>query len=234
MTRVKICGVMNPQDIAVCIQAGADMIGFVVDYPVVVPWNLSVSAAKELIRQVPPFVSSCMVTGGSVSKVLELAYETRPHTVQLHYRETLREVQEISSLLQEQGIKTLKALRISAEGICDFEISDPAAAARELSQTGVAALVVDAHTSTMPGGTGVRVDAAIFQAVKQASLVPVVLAGGLTPENVRSVIEQTNPYAIDVLTGVEARTGYKDREKVRRLIKSVKQAAYAEMEPSGV
>ncbi|MDD2402203.1 MAG: phosphoribosylanthranilate isomerase, partial [Clostridia bacterium] len=63
MTRVKICGLMKRKDVNSCVQAGVHMVGFVVNYPVPVPWNLTMVEAKKLIYQVPPFVSTCVVTG---------------------------------------------------------------------------------------------------------------------------------------------------------------------------
>ena len=133
MTRVKICGLMNQKDVNLCVQAGVHMVGFVVDYPISVPWNLTMSKARELIHQVPPFVSACVVTGGTVKKVLDLVNETCPNVVQLHYKETLQEVKELAHQLKLRGVKTIKALRIDDKGNSDFEINDPIMAAQELA-----------------------------------------------------------------------------------------------------
>jgi phosphoribosylanthranilate isomerase len=224
VTRVKICGLMNKKDIEVCVQAGAHVLGFVVDYPVPVPWNLTTSAARKLIDGAPPFVSTCVVTGGAVPKVLDVVNATCPDIVQLHYKETLQDVKEIVGRLKPRGVKVIKALRIDADGNCDFEISDPAVAVRELARTGVSAVLVDSYTSTMPGGTGVRVDLSVFTAVQKVSPLPVILAGGLNPDNIRSVVQRVKPFAVDVLTGVEERPGCKDKEKICELIKSVYEA----------
>lgn len=224
MTRVKICGLMNRKDINLCVQAGVNMVGFVVDYPVPVPWNLTTVEARELIHHVPPFVSTCAVTGGSVGKVMELVNETCPNVVQLHYKETLQEIKELAYQLKLRGIKTIKALRIDGNGNCDFEISDPAKAARELAKTGVSAILVDSYTTAMPGGTGVTVDLSTFRTIQQESSSPVILAGGLSPTNILPLIQETHPYAVDVLTGVEERPGHKDPEKIDRFMQSVQLA----------
>lgn len=218
MTRVKICGLMHEADVALCVQAGVHTVGFVVDFPVPVPWNLTKAEAGKLINQVPPFVSSSVVVGGPVEGILEVAKATRPDIVQLHYQETLQEVKELAHRLSLLGIKTIKALRIDGDGKCAFEITEPAAAARALAETKISALLVDSYTASRPGGTGVSVDLSTFKAIRQEIALPVILAGGLNPANVAQIIHETNPYAVDVLTGVEEKPGRKDPEKVCRFM----------------
>lgn len=224
MTRVKICGLMNQRDINLCVQAGVHMLGFVVDYPVPVPWNLEISEARALMQQVPPFVSTCMVTGGSVEKVLDLAKKIRPNVVQLHYKETLEDVKEIAHGLTLRGIKTMKALRIGPDGKCDFEITDPILAVRALTETGISAILVDSYTESRPGGTGVLVNLTSFKMIQKESSLPVVLAGGLNPGNVFSLVHELHPYAIDVLTGVEETSDKKDPNKIAEFMKNVQVA----------
>ncbi len=221
MTRVKICGLMNRKDINLCVRAGVHMLGFVVDYPIPVPWNLTPAKAGELIEQVPPFVDTCIVTGGSCEKVLTLVNKTCPNVVQLHHQETLDEVKEIARQLKIQGIKTIKALRIDSNGNCDFEISDPAMAARALAKTGIAAILVDSYTNSMPGGTGVTVDLATFRTIQQESSLPAILAGGLNSNNILPIIQKIHPFAVDVLTGVENKPGGKDPEKIERFMQKI-------------
>jgi len=221
MTRVKICGLMNSDDVDLCVQAGVHTVGFVVDFPETVPWNLTTAKARELIAKVPPFVSSCVVTGGTVDKVLAIAKATHPNIVQLHYKETLKEVDEIAHRLSLLGIKTIKALRIGSDGKCAFEVSDPVRAARALAETEVSALVVDSYTASRAGGTGIKVDVSTFKTIRQESALPVILAGGLNPTNVLHLIRQTNPYAVDVLTGVEESVGQKDPEKVYQFMQAL-------------
>ncbi len=219
MTRIKICGLMNAYDVSLCVQAGAHMLGFVVDYPTPVPWNLTKDTAKELIQQVPPFISTCVVTGGAAEQVIETALETTPNVVQLHYKETLNDIREITTALRSYGIKTMKALRINGAGECDFEINDPVLAVRELCKTGISSIIVDSYTEDMPGGTGVRVDLSTFKRIQQESKLPVILAGGLNPANIHSLIQEAQPFAVDVLTGVEVKPGQKDGEKITAFIK---------------
>lgn len=219
--QVKICGVMNSEDIDICVHAGVHMLGFVTEYPTPVPWNLTAAKAGELIRSVPPFVSTCVVTGGSVERVLNIVHETCPDVVQLHYNETLREVAEIAHKLQLKGIKTIKALRINTKGECNFEITDPATAARELSRTGISAILADSCTDARPGGTGVMVDITTYRTIQKESALPVILAGGINPENILPIIHKVHPCAVDILTGSEAAHGCKDPEKIRKIMHSI-------------
>lgn len=222
MTRVKICGLMNREDVELCVKEGAHALGFVVDFPEPVPWNLTTVEARELISKVPPFVSSCVVTGGTVEKILAVSKATCPNIVQLHYQETLQDVKEIAHQLSLRGIKTIKALRIDRDGNCAFEISEPARAARALAETEISALLVDSYTASRPGGTGVTVDVLTFKTLQHESALPVILAGGLNPENVAQRIHQTHPYAVDVMTGVEKTFGRKDPEKVYQFMQELR------------
>lgn len=221
MTRVKICGIMNERDIDICAGAGVHVLGFVVDYPVPVPWNLTPERASELIASVPPFIQTCVVTGGGVNKILDIAAVTRPNLVQLHYRESLGEIAEMARSLKLQGIKTIKALRINSDGRCDFEIPDPAIAAKALSESGISAILADSYTGTMPGGTGVAVELPTFRRIKKESSLPVILAGGLNPANIGNIVFEVQPYAVDILTGAEESPGRKDPDKISRLMAAV-------------
>lgn len=222
MTQVKVCGLMNSQDIEVCVQAGVDAVGLVVDFPVLVPWNLTEQEARVLIKRVPPSVCSWVVTGGPVEKVVALAQRLHPDVVQLHYQEKLGEVEEIAQQLNRLGISTVKALRLDGVGSCAFEITDPVAAARALAATGITALLVDSYTTSQPGGTGVAIDLEIFKSIQQAIRLPLILAGGLKPANIEQVLQKTSPVAIDILTGVEEYPGKKNPEKIYQLMQMVK------------
>jgi len=214
MTRVKVCGLMNIKDVNLCVQAGVHVLGFVVEYPISVPWNLTKTLAKELISNVPPFVSTCVVTGGTVEKVVEVVNETCPNIVQLHYEETLDEVKEIVKKLQPMGIKVIKALRVGSDSKCKFEITNPVLAACELEKAGVSGILLDSYTESRPGGTGITIDLSVFIEVQKRCGLPVILAGGLNPGNIASVVEKVKPFAVDVLTGVEDKPGCKSHDKI--------------------
>ncbi|TFH43765.1 MAG: phosphoribosylanthranilate isomerase, partial [Chrysiogenales bacterium] len=81
MTRIKICGMTKEEDIRLCVKAGANALGFVVEYPIDVPWNLDRQKARELMRAVPPFISRVIVVGDDPELVIELTEFLRPHAV---------------------------------------------------------------------------------------------------------------------------------------------------------
>ena len=222
MTRVKVCGIMNQKDAKVCIEAGADAVGLIVEYPLSVPWNIKRSEARQLITGLPPLVSTCVVTGGSADHILAVAREVHPDIIQLHFQETWAEVKAVTQQLRRYGIKSIKALSIDRKGQCAFEVVDPVKAAQALAETGIAGLVVDSYRHSSGGGTGVTVDGSIFRTIQQSVNIPVILAGGLTPDNVGSLIKKHRPYAVDVLTGVEVKPGLKAPERLIRFIQIIK------------
>ncbi len=219
MVRVKICGNTDRQQIDWAVEAGADCLGFVVEYPVAVPWNLSRDEARELLGRVPPMVSRAVVTGGEPEHVLAIARSVMPHFVQLHTDNSLDETSAVANKLAPLGIGLIRALRIDvATGEACGEIADPIRAALALQETGIAGLLLDARTSTMPAGTGTSVDWQTARSIREALSIPMVLAGGLTPQNVRRAIETVRPFAVDVISGVEAARKVKDPELIRAFI----------------
>ncbi len=183
MVRVKICGNTDAEQVAWCAAAGADCVGFVVEYPVPVPWNLSREQARDLLALVPPLTTRAVVTGGEPEKVLTIARYLLPHLIQLHTDNTLEETARIARDLATLGIGLIRALRIdAATGQACGEIRDPLQAALALQETGVTAVLLDARTQQMPAGTGVSVDWGTALAIRQALSLPLILAGGLTPK----------------------------------------------------
>jgi phosphoribosylanthranilate isomerase len=100
-----------------------------------------------------------------------------------------------------------------------------AVATLALQDAGVAGVLLDARTRDMPAGTGVSIDWGMALEVRKALSVPLILAGGLTPENVRSAVEQVRPYAVDVISGVEVSRTVKSPELVRDFVVQAKGAA---------
>jgi phosphoribosylanthranilate isomerase len=225
MVRVKICGNTNAEQVAMCSASGADCVGFVVEYPTPVPWNLSREQAAGLLSLVPPMVARAVVTGGGADEVLGVARFLLPHLIQVHTDNTLEETATIARGLASLGIGLIRAIRIDvATGKASGEIQDPMRAALALQNAGVAAILLDARTQQMPAGTGARIDWRMASGVRNALSVPLILAGGLTPGNVRSAIEQVRPYAVDVISGVEVSRTVKSPELVRAFVLQAKGA----------
>lgn len=224
MTRVKICGLMSRNDIDICSRAGADAVGFVTEYPVAVPWNISRAKARMLVAATPPFIKTTAVVGGSVETILKIVEAVRPDLVQLHGDETIQEIEQICMALQNTATKIIKALRIDVDtGKAKFSIEDPLEAVKVLAQTGVSALVVDSKTASRPAGTGVTLDWSVISRMKASLAIPLILAGGLTVQNVSAAIEQIRPYGVDVISGVEKKAGFKDEAMVVQFVRTVKQ-----------
>jgi len=224
MVRVKICGNTDGEQIRMAADAGADCVGLVVEYPVPVPWNLSREAAAELLPLVPPFVTRAVVTGGPVDVVLSIAERLRPHLIQLHTDNPLEETALLARELSLRGIGLIRALRIDvASGTASGQIADPLEAALALQETGILALVVDARTDKLPAGTGERVDWTLARRIRESIRAPVILAGGLSPTNVREAIRAVRPYGVDVITGVESARRAKDPALVREFVRRARE-----------
>lgn len=223
MVRVKICGNTDAQQVAWCLEAGADSLGFVVEYPVAVPWGLTRAQARPLLSLVPPLTTQVVVTGGEADHVIALARELMPDVIQLHTDNDLDDTARIARALAPLGIALIRALRIDvATGQACGTIADPLHAVLALQETGIAALLVDARTQQLPAGTGARVDREIALRLRRALTLPLILAGGLTPENVGEAVEHIGPYGVDVISGVEASRGVKSPELIRRFVQQAK------------
>lgn len=226
MVRVKICGNTDAEQVAWCVAAGADGVGLVVEYPVPVPWNLSREQARDLLALVPPLTTRAVVTGGDATHVLAVARFLAPHVVQLHTDNPLEETARIARALAALGIGLIRAVRIDvATGQAGGEVADPLQAALAVQETGVAAVLLDARTGQLPAGTGVSVDWQAASAIRQALSRPLILAGGLTPQNVRSAVEHVRPYAVDVISGVEVSRKVKSPELIRQFVQQAKGTA---------
>jgi len=220
LVRVKVCGLMREIDVKACMESGVDALGFVVEYPVSVPWNLTRERAKKLMSLVYPFVSRVLVTSGDLSKIVELVEFLKPDVLQLHGEEDPSLVRRIVERLREEGVRVIKALSVDVSR--QPAVEDLLSKAIELQDCGIDALVLDSKTSKMPAGTGVVLDWKMARTIREKLDIPMILAGGLNPENVKNAIQTVKPYGIDVLTGVEVSPGIKDHEKIKALVNASK------------
>ena len=194
MTQVKICGITTAEDAALCAEAGADALGFVVEYPLPVPWTIDRARAAALMSTLPPFVARVAVVGGDASTILALVEATRPDVVQLHLDESEATVTAVLDGLAGSGTRIVNAIRISVDG----EVSPPPAAvldlARRFLDAGADAILLDSKTTNRPAGTGATFDWSVAREVAAGLGAPLILAGGLTPENVAGAIHEVRPY----------------------------------------
>jgi len=209
--KVKICGITREEDLTIAVAAGADAVGFVVGVASS-PRNLTLEKAEKLIKQVPIFVDSVTVVAtNSVKSLIKIYEKLRPDALQIH-GENLSEASIIhekihdARLIKTVYVKTGNAIKAAMEASKSFD-----------------AVLLDSYVSGKYGGTGTVHDWNLSKRVKQLiHPKPLILAGGLNPENVKDAIRTVQPYAVDVSTGVESRPGIKDPEKILAFIQNAK------------
>ncbi len=208
MTRVKICGLTNEDDLAAAIDAGADAIGLLVDVPVDSPREISPSRAAELAREIPPFVSTVLVTmPEGVERTVELTRRVKPDVVQVH----------------DTSVGNLAYLRANIEANV-VPVIGPDTERPERYDTVADGLLLDAGAV---GGTGETHDWSRARELSDSLSSPVLLAGGLTPENVVDAVETVEPFAVDVASGVESSGGKKDHAAVESFVENAKHGRQA-------
>lgn len=217
--RVKICGLKRESDVELCMESGVDVIGFVTEYPVCVPWNLSRGEAQALLSKVRAPHQSCIVTGGSPKKVIELASELKPSMVQLHYNETLADTAEISESLEKLNIGVIKTVpRNKEDRISQFGTTDIRGIVNALCKTKVYGLLVDSRNPANASEQGKELDLDFCAEVIGLSSKPVIVAGGINAGNVCDIIKRTGTGFIDIMTGVESSPGVKDSGLLQKLM----------------
>jgi phosphoribosylanthranilate isomerase len=208
--RVKICGITRKEDLDAAAAAGADAVGFVVDVASS-PRNLLLNEAEKLIRQVPPFVKSVLVTVPRSIDEFETYEKLNPDAIQIH-GENLHAAASVR-------LKIPNSLLIGAVNANLANVLDVVSRASKLFD----AVLLDSFVNGKYGGTGIVHDWELSKRVKQAIYPkPLILAGGLTPENVAEAVRIVEPYAVDVSSGVELQPGIKDHKKLIEFIKNAK------------
>jgi phosphoribosylanthranilate isomerase len=208
--RVKICGITRKEDLDAAVAAGADAVGFVVGVASS-PRNIALEKAEKLIRQVPPFVKSVLVTVPRGIDEFEMYEKLNPDVIQIH-GENLHTAASVR-------LKIPNTLLIGAVNAKLANALDVVSKAAKIFD----AVLLDSFTNGRYGGTGIVHDWELSKRVKQAiHPKPLILAGGLTPENVAEAVRTVRPYAVDVSSGVELQPGIKDHKKIIEFIKNAK------------
>ncbi len=203
---VKICGVTSAADALDCVAAGADMIGL--NFSALSQRCLSPQRAAEILAAVRSNSSAMKFVGVFVNQELELvrkiAIDLELDAVQLHGEETPGYVRDLDLPF------VIKALRVggdfSERGTIDY---------------GSEAILLDTWNSKLAGGTGETFPWSLAETFR-AGVRRLILAGGLTSENVAAAIRTVRPFAVDVCSGVEVAPGQKERAKVQRFVESVR------------
>jgi phosphoribosylanthranilate isomerase len=202
-TRIKICGLTREQDVDAAVGEGVDAIGLVF-YPAS-PRAVSIARAQALCRRIPPFVTIVGLFVNPSPHEVEEALERLPiGLLQFHGDED-------EALCARFARPYLRAVRMKpGVDLLNYSASFPSAQA----------LLVDAFVDGYGGG-GQTFD---WSLIPPGLPVPLILSGGLTPENVGDAIRQLRPWAVDVSSGVEAGKGIKDAERIARFIAGVRKA----------
>jgi phosphoribosylanthranilate isomerase len=205
MVRIKICGITREEDAIAAAHLGAHALGFV--FYEKSPRRIQPAAARNIIRRLPPFVTAVgLFVNADESFVRSVLAEVPLQLLQFHGDETATECERF-------GMPYLRAVRMRRETNL-LQYAQQFAAAQ--------GLLLDAHVEGIPGGTGQRFD---WQWIPDNLSVPIVLSGGLNPDNVAEAVRQVKPWAVDVSSGVELSKGLKDHAKMKAFFDGVRHAS---------
>jgi phosphoribosylanthranilate isomerase len=203
-TRVKICGITSTSDAQTVCENGADAIGLV--FYEKSPRNVSITNAAEICRCLPPFVSSVgLFLDASKEFVESVLADVALDLLQFHGSETV----EYCDFFDRPYIKAIGMQGLRNEAAF-AEIAD--------QYTNAKGFLVDSHAAGKAGGTGKTFD---WKNVPQNYKKPIILAGGLNPENIADAMQQLDVYGIDLSSGVESQPGIKDPQKIKQLMNEV-------------
>ena len=208
--RVKICGITRKEDLYAASKAGADAVGFVVGVASS-PRNLSLTEAERLIRQVPPFVKSVLVTVPRKIEEFSEYEKLNPDVIQIH-GENVQMVEAVRHKLP--NIMLIGAINV--HDVNDLNVVSKAAKMFD-------GVLLDSFVEGLYGGTGTIHDWDLSKRVRQLIQPrPLILAGGLNSENVAEAVRTVKPYGVDVSSGVEQQPGIKSYKKIVEFIKEAK------------
>lgn len=209
-TRVKICGITRQQDIQSVVNAGADAIGFVFFPPS--PRSVTIEQAQALAKHIPAYVQMVgLFVNASVEEIQQALQHVPLDILQLHGDETPEQCQQIA---KATGRRWYKAIQVKPE-------LDLISTIQQYQDAGASAMLLDAWHPELKGGTGHSFDWKQFPQLD----IPLILAGGLTPDNVEDAIKTTQAYAVDVSGGVESAKGIKDQQLVEHFMQGVQRGS---------
>jgi phosphoribosylanthranilate isomerase len=209
--KVKICGITSKEDLATAAEAGADAVGFVVNVPSS-SRNLTLEEAEKLMKNTPVFVKNVVVTVPKrLGELIEIYERLKPDILQIHGHSlsdlVIREKLANPRLIRAIQVKSVHAVDEAVKAANAFD-----------------AVLVDSFVSGRFGGTGRVHDWELSRRIRQkVHPKPLILAGGLNPENVQEAIRVVKPYAVDVSSGVESQPRIKDSKKIFEFIKNAKE-----------
>jgi phosphoribosylanthranilate isomerase len=203
-TRIKFCGITRVEDAEAAVQLGADAIGLV--FAPDSPRFIGIEQAGIIRRRLPPAVQAvALFRNAAAAQVREVLAGVKPDLLQFHGEES-------AAFCAGFGLPYWRAVPMG-------ETQDLADWARRFDKA--AALLLDSHVKGQRGGLGKAFD---WRAIPAGLGKPLVLAGGLNPDNAGEAVRQARPYAVDVSSGIESAPGIKDTDKMQRFIEQVRLA----------
>ncbi len=204
MIKIKICGITNLDDALAAADAGADALGF--NFYKKSPRYIEPEKATEIIAQLPPLMMPVGIfVNEREDRIREIQHMTCIQAIQLHGDETPEFCQRFEN-------RVIKA----------FQVKDKESL-KAMAHYRVGAFLLDSYQEGIRGGTGTTFDWHL--AVVAKTFGKIILAGGLTPENVAEAVKLVQPYAVDVAGGVEREKGIKDHAKLKKFIAEVRRAS---------
>lgn len=214
--QVKICGIATARDAELCAEAGADAIGLNLHPPSV--RSVSLETARNLCELELPLKTVAVCVNRSAEELLDLLNDVSVDYVQLHGDESIDLLRELPA---DRVIRALRCpdrvLQTAREFLDDCRRHDCLPAG----------LLIDGYSPTAYGGTGARADWQALEDWREWSSVPLILAGGLTPENVGEAIAQVAPSGVDTASGVESAPGSKSADRIRGFVETAQKALRA-------
>lgn len=205
-TRAKICGITRVEDVHAVANAGCDAIGFVFYPPS--PRHVNLEQAEILIRAVPAYVQAVgLLVNSHADEIHAILNKVPLDILQFHGDETPEQCQAIA---QQVGRRWYKAIQVKPD-------LDVVAEIQGYQDAGASAVLLDAWHPDLKGGTGHSFDWDTFPKLN----IPLILAGGLNPDNIEQAILTTQAYAVDVSGGVESAKGIKDQQLIERFMQGV-------------
>ena len=205
-TRAKICGITRIQDIKAVVDAGADAIGFVFFPPS--PRSVNKAEAIALVQAVPAYVQVVgLFVNATADEIADILQDVHLDILQFHGDESPEQCQQIA---KQVGRRWYKAIQVKP----DLNLIQ---CIEQYQHAGASAILLDAWHPELKGGTGHSFDWSSFPKLD----IPLILAGGLTPENVEDAIKTTHAFAVDVSGGVESAKGIKDQQLIERFMQGV-------------
>lgn len=205
-TRAKICGITRIQDINSVVHAGADAIGLVFYPPS--PRHVNIEQAQGLLQNIPAYVQVVgLFVNATADEIAAVLKQVPLDILQFHGDEIPEQCQAIA---RQVGRRWYKAIQVKPD-------LDVVAEIQHYQTAGASAVLLDAWHPDLKGGTGHSFDWSTFPQLD----IPLILAGGLNPDNIEEAIHTTQAYAVDVSGGVESAKGIKDQQLIERFMQGV-------------